>query len=147
MNQLSITTLLLVATLSACAQQSDSLDELHAAPVPEAVEPNRVYTYVEQMPELPGGGGMGAIINVFFKNFHPSAAAVRGERQRPIIHFEVGPDGMVRQVSMHTSSNSANFDSAMIAAVHSFPRFTPGRQNGKAVTVSFNLPISCYKPQ
>lgn len=144
MNRLTATVWLLTVALSACAQQAAPAMPVVAKQKPA---PEEVYTYVEQMPELPGGGGTGAIINVFFKNFHPSAAAVRGERQRPIIHFEVGPDGMVRQVSMHTSSNSANFDSAMIAAVHSFPRFTPGRQNGKAVTVSFNLPISCYKPQ
>lgn len=135
---------LLTAVLSACAQQEAPMLPVVAQ---QKVAPEKVYTYVEQMPQLPGGGGMGAIVNEFFKNFHPSAAAIRGERQRPIIHFEVGPDGLVRQVRMHTSSNSANFDSAMIAAVYALPRFTPGRQNGKAIPVSFNLPISCYKPQ
>jgi TonB family protein len=144
MNQLIIIVLLLTAALSGCAQQEAPILPVVAQQKPA---PEKVYTYVEQMPQLPGGGGERAIVNEFFKNFHPSAAAVRGERQRPIIHFEVGPDGLVRRVSMHTSSNSANFDSAMIAAVHAFPRFIPGRQNGKAVAVSFNLPISCYKPQ
>ena len=144
MNRLTATTWLLTLALSACAQQEAPKPPMTNTPKPT---PEKVYTYVEQMPQLPGGGGMGAIVSEFFKNFHPSIAAVRGERTRPIVHFEVGPDGKVSQVRMHTSSNSANFDSAMIAAVHAFPRFTPGRQNGKAVTVSFDLPISCYKPQ
>jgi protein TonB len=115
--------------------------------VKQQADVKKAYTYAEQMPELPGGGGQQAIINKFFKNFHPSEAAIRGERSRPIVHFEVGADGVVRQIRMHTSSNSANLDSAMLAAIRAFPRFTPGRQNDKVVTVSFNLPISCYKPQ
>ena len=32
--------------------------------VAEVVE-NKVYTYVEQMPALPGGGGMGAIVECY----------------------------------------------------------------------------------
>jgi len=136
--------LLLAGSLLACSPPAASTPP---ASVTQQAEPEKVYTYVEQMPELPGGGGTGAIVNEFFKNFHPSVASVRGERTRPIVHFEVGPDGKVSQVRMHTSSNSPNFDSAMIAAVHALPEFTPGRQNGKAVTVSFDLPISCYKPQ
>lgn len=144
MNRLTATAWLLALALSACAQQEASKLSVAGTPKPA---PEKVYTYVEQMPQLPGGGGMGAIMNVFFKNFHPSIAAIRGERTRPIVHFEVGPDGNVSQGRMHTSSNSANFDSAMIAAVKGFPRFISGRQNGKAVTVNFNLPINCYKPQ
>ena len=144
MRALLAITSLLAGPLVACSKQDASAPLVS---VKQQAEPEKVYTYVEQMPELPGGGGMQAIVSEFFKNFHPSLAATRGERNRPIVHFEVGPDGKVYQVRMHTSSNSANFDSAMLAAVHAFPIFTPGRQNGKAVTVSFNLPISCYKPQ
>lgn len=144
MNRPTAIVWLLTAALGGCAQQEAPKPPVAAQSKPA---PEKVYTYVEQMPELPGGGGMGAIVSEFFKNFHPSVAAIRGERKRPIVHFEVGPDGKVYQVRMHTSSNSANFDSAMLAAVRAFPRFIPGRQNGKAVSVSFNLPISCYKPQ
>jgi hypothetical protein len=32
-------------------------------------------------------------------------------------------------------------DAAVIAAVQKLPRFTPGTQNGKAVTVIFTVPI------
>jgi protein TonB len=144
MNRPTAIVWLLTAALSACAQQEAPAPPVAARPKPA---PEKVYAYVEQMPQLPGGGGTSAIVSEFFKNFHPSIAAIRGERTRPIVHFEVGPNGEVSQVRMHTSSHSANFDSAMIAAVYAFPRFTPGRQNGKAVTVSFDLPISCYKPQ
>ena len=95
MNRLTATVWLLTAALSACAQQEAPTLPVAAQPKPA---PEKVYTYVEQMPQLPGGGGMSAIMSEFFKNFHPSTAAIRGERTRPIVHFEVGPDGNVSQV-------------------------------------------------
>ena len=38
-------------------------------------------------------------------------------------------------------SLGAAYDEAVLAAVRQLPRFTPGKQDGKAVDVSFTVPI------
>nr|GFB54456.1 hypothetical protein [Tanacetum cinerariifolium] len=49
-----------------------------AAPVAEVVE-DKVYTYVEQMPQLPGGGGQQAIVNAIQKAFRYPAVDLRNQ--------------------------------------------------------------------
>nr|GFC22804.1 hypothetical protein [Tanacetum cinerariifolium] len=93
----------------------------------------KVYTYVEQMPQLPGGGRQQAIANDFFKRLNLPKSAIEQGYNRSAVFFEVGSDGLVRHVRIVHSSNSPALDSAILATVRSFPRFIPGRQNGKAV--------------
>lgn len=112
--------------------------------------PPGVYTFVEQMPELPGGGGYAAIMQALQANLvHPSAAAlgvpgtgntsVRLEG-RVLVSFTVGANGMVRDANVVKALSPA-YDAAVLAAVHKLPRFTPGQQAGKPVAVHFLFPV------
>lgn len=143
MNRLTATAWLLALALSACAQQEAPKPPVAGTPKPA---PEKVYTYVEQIPELPGGGGMQAIGNDFFKRLDLPKAAIEQGYDRSAVSFEVGPDGFVRHVRLVDSSSSPALDSAILATVRTFPRFIPGRQDGKAVAVSFTLPIVCILP-
>ncbi|HET9503294.1 MAG TPA: energy transducer TonB [Hymenobacter sp.] len=143
MNRLTATAWLLALALSACAQHEAPKPPVASTPKPA---PEKVYTFVEQMPQLPGGGGMQAIVNSFQRRIRLPKSAIELGYDRAIVHFEVGPDGYVRDIKIVDSSNSPALDSAILAAVRAFPKFTPGRQNGKAVAVSFNIPVS-IKPQ
>jgi TonB family protein len=143
MNRLTATAWLLALALSACAQQEALKPPMAATPKP-ALE--KVYTYVEQMPQLPGGGGERAIVNDFFKRFDLPKAAIEQGYGRSSIFFEIGSDGFVRHVRIVHSSEFPALDSALLAAARSFPRFIPGRQDGKAVAVSFTMPIACILP-
>lgn len=134
----------LASILSAHAQQKASTLPTANKPKPAS---EKVYTYVEQMPQLPGGGGQQAIANDFFKRLNLPKSAIEQGYNRSAVFFEVGSDGLVRHVRIVHSSNSPALDSAILATVRSFPRFIPGRQNGKAVAVSFTMPIACIKPQ
>ena len=69
--------------------------------------PTQVYTYVERMPELLGGGGMAGIINEFSKQLHIPAFDDDGNTRYSGIHvmFTVGTDGKVRDIAMAKSSN------------------------------------------
>jgi TonB family protein len=103
---------------------------------------HKVYTYVEQMPKLPGDGGQRAIVEAIQRKLvYPKAKA--GEALpdgRVFANFVVDTDGTVQNATI-VKSLSAVFDNAVLAAIRQLPRFEPGKQNGKAVAVSFTVPI------
>ena len=133
---------LLTAVLSACAQQE--------APAPPAVTtqkatPEKVYTYVEQMPQLPGGGGQQAIVNEIMKRTrYPVIDTSKQMRYSGIKYtFVVDSTGKIRDVAMVVSSDNLAVDQAILDAVRSLPKFSPGRQDGHIVPVSFTFNIGC----
>jgi len=101
---------------------------------------NRVYTYVEQFPELPTHGGQVAIVQTIQQNLKLPAgtAFVPG---RVFATFTVGADGAVRDSKIVKGLADAQ-DAAVLAAIDQLPRFVPGRQDGQPVTVSFTVPIT-----
>jgi TonB family protein len=108
----------------------------------------RVYTYVEQMPQLPGGGGMAAVVAEVWKHLHIPTLSVNDDFSgRAQLYFEVSTRGQAQHARIVHSTRSPKVDSALVAAIRALPTFTPGRQHGRPVTVSFTLPISCIKPQ
>jgi TonB family protein len=61
------------------------------------------------------------------------------------VDFVVDKDGIVREVEVTEDTNEnvdANFRSEAARVVSSMPKWTPGRQHGKAVDVKFSVPIS-----
>jgi TonB family protein len=54
--------------------------------------------------------------------------------------FVVDTDGTVQDVKTVKGLSPA-FDEAVLGAIRQLPRFEPGKQNGKAVAVSFTIPI------
>lgn len=124
---------LLLASLSANAQQP--------APAKPAATKRQVYTFVEQMPQLPGGGGTQTIGNEILKRLRPSGK-IEPSCYRVVVYFEVNPGGAVQHAKILHSSQSAVIDSASLQAVWSLPKFRPGYQQGRPVTVSFTMPFS-----
>jgi protein TonB len=141
MNRLALI-LLLSVTLSACAQQEAPAPPVVAKPEPA---PEKVYTYVEQMPQLPGGGGQQAIVNEIQKRTrYPVIDTSKQMRYSGIKYtFVVDSAGKVRDAAMVTSSENPAVDQAILNAVHSLPKFSPGRQDGRPVSVRFTFNIAC----
>lgn len=142
MNRLITITWQLTVVLSACAQQ-----EAPAPPViaKQKTAPEKVYTYVEQMPQLPGGGGTQAIVNEIQKRTrYPVIDTSKQMRYSGIKYtFIVDSAGKLRDVVMVVSSENLTVDQAILNAVRSLPKLSPGRQNGRAVPVRFTLNIGC----
>jgi TonB family protein len=103
---------------------------------------HKVYNFVEQMPMLPGNGGQRAIVEAIQQKLvYPKAKA--GEtlpNGRVFANFVVDTDGTV-QDAVIVKSLSAVFDNAVLEAIRQLPRFEPGKQNGKAVAVSYTVPV------
>lgn len=110
--------------------------------VVEEVVENKVYTYVEQMPQLPGGGGNAAIVAAIQKaTKYPRMAQNNGVEGRIFVSFTVNAEGDVSDVKVVKGLGSG-LDEETIRAVKTLPKFIPGKQNGRAVSVSFTVPIT-----
>ena len=110
--------------------------------VVEEVVENKVYTYVEQMPELPGGGGQPAIVAAIQKAVKYPPLALRNQVEgRIFASFTVNAQGDVSDVKIVKGLGSG-LDEETIRAIKTLPKFRPGKQNGRAVSVSFTVPIT-----
>ena len=118
-------------------------------PPPPAEVPNmpstqsheKVYTYVEQMPQMPGGGNNKAIVDyIQSKLVYPNVAPADRKEGMVFVSFTVSKEGQVKDARI-IKGLSTEYDAAVIKAVQQLPRFIPGKQDGKAVDVSFTHPI------
>ena len=107
----------------------------------------KVYTFVEQMPELPTGGGNTSIVQAIQdKLIYPKAAAssTAATEGRVFVSFTVAADGLVVDPKVVKTLGPA-YDEAVLVAIRQLPRFRPGQQQGRAVAVSFTVPVM-FKP-
>jgi TonB family protein len=114
----------------------DDGTEIKPSTVPD--DPGPVYTYVEQMPTLNGQNALTASIAAITQYLVVPPAAPNG---RVVVKFEVDKAGYVRHAEV-VKSLRADLDSAVVTATRQLPRFTPGKQNGRVVRVSFILSVT-----
>ena len=98
-----------------------------------------VFTVVEEMPKYPGGTNelykfLGANIK------YPQLAKDNGIEGRVFVNFVVEKDGEISNIKILRGIGSGCDDEA-IRVIGLMPKWTPGKQHGKNVRVSYNLPI------
>lgn len=107
-------------------------------PAPPADDP--VYTYVEQMPALPGGGGLAAIVAAVQQRVVLPAGTAAASN-RVFVRLTVGKQGQLENTDM-VKGASPVIDAAVLAAVRQLPTFVPGQQGGRPVRVALTLAIT-----
>jgi len=115
--------------------------EVYVPPVREEEEivEQEIFTIVESMPEFPGG--QQAMLEFIARNIkYPPLARESGIQGRVFVNFVVEPDGSVSNVKV-IRGIGGGCDEEAVRVIQSMPKWTPGRQRGKAVRVSFNLPV------
>lgn len=113
-----------------------------AAPEPpkHVVEETKIFTVVEQMPMFPGG--YGALMGYLRDNIHyPTVAAENGVQGRVVVGFVVERDGSITDVNILRGVDPS-LDREAMRVVKSMPKWTPGKQNGSAVRVKYQVPVS-----
>ncbi|WP_418580922.1 energy transducer TonB [Prevotella sp.] len=113
-----------------------------AAPEPpkHVVEETKIFTVVEQMPMYPGG--YGALMGYLRDNIHyPTVAAENGVQGRVVVGFVVERDGSITDVKILRGVDPS-LDREAMRVVKSMPRWNPGKQNGSAVRVKYQVPVS-----
>jgi len=112
-------------------------------PMPEsqagsAASSDKLYTYVDQMPALPGKPGVTPIVQQIQNNLvYPTGPHQEG---RVFASFTVKADGSVADAKIVKGLAPA-YDAAVLAAIEKLPRFVPGKQSGQNVAVSFTVPM------
>jgi TonB family protein len=105
-----------------------------------APENGEILEFAEQMPEFPGGEeGLFAHIQKNLK--YPKKAVDANTQGRVIINFVVNDDGSITDVKL-ARGIGYGCDEEAIRVVNSFPKWNPGKQNGKKVRVAYSLPIT-----
>lgn len=100
-----------------------------------------VYYIVEEMPSFNGGDPAIEFRKYIAYNLlYPDSAAIKGISGTVIVQFEVDPEGLVRNVKILKGADPF-LDQEAVRVVRSSPRWTPGRQRGKPVSVLFTFPI------
>jgi TonB family protein len=109
-----------------------------ASPQPTMSNGDKVFTYVEQMPQLPGESGVAPIMQAIqHKLIYPAGEKNEG---RVFVKFTVAADGTVHDTQI-VKGLTPVLDAAVLAAVQQLPKFEPGKQSGEPVAVSFTVPV------
>ena len=106
----------------------------------ETEEKDKVFISVEQNPEF--AGGMNALLKFLQKNLrYPSPAVNANVMGKVYMQFVVGQDGNISKVDV-VKGIGFGCDEEAERVVKLMPKWSPGRQSGRAVAVKFTLPIS-----
>jgi TonB family protein len=117
-----------------------------AAQQMEEIVGDKVYTYVEQMPTMPGENNTQSIMAAIQERaVYPEQARRQNLQGRVFVSFVVGADGQVKDLKL-VKGIGGGCDEAALAAVSQLPRMTPGKQNGRAVSVRMTAAVSFPAP-
>ncbi len=111
-----------------------------SAPAPvEEVKP-QIFTYVEQMPDFPGG--QTELMKFLQKNLrYPPAARENGIEGRVVLQFVVDESGNISDIQVLRDIGGGCAEEA-VRVVKSMPPWKAGKQNGNPVKVYFKLPVT-----
>lgn len=122
----------------------DGIDQtLIETPVTAAKEPepetNKIFTWAEEMPQYIGGNQ--ALFSFIASNLnYPEIARRAGVEGKVFITFLVNRDGTIANVEV-AKGIGAGCDEEAARVIRLLGKWTPGRQNGKPVSVKISLPI------
>ncbi|GAA4044618.1 hypothetical protein GCM10022409_33350 [Hymenobacter glaciei] len=135
-NCFGVLALFFFLTSAAFGAEAQTVPSVPPAPV------EKVYTYVEQMPQLPGGGGQAALVTAIQQHVSYPPQALRDHAEgRVFVAFTVAASGLIEEVGV-VKGLRPDCDSVVVAAVRLLPRLRPGMQAGQAVPVRFTVPVT-----
>ena len=103
-------------------------------------DPNKIFTSVEEEPSFPGGPeAFGKYLSK--KINYPAIAKENNVQGKVFLNFTVERDGSLTDIKVVRGIGSGCDDEA-VRVLKSSPRWRPGIQNGRAVRVSYTIPIS-----
>jgi periplasmic protein TonB len=109
----------------------------NTGPAQEVFE-DKVYIAVEKMPEFPGG--MAAMMKYMGDKFRiPSAAQRAGAEGNVVLSFVVGPSGDITNIEV-LKGLGYGLDEEAVRVIKGMPKWTPGEQNGRKVSVKYTVP-------
>lgn len=110
-------------------------------PVEEAPQ-EETFVVVEQMPEFPGG--QAALMNYISTNMnYPEECRKMGVEGKVFVKFIVDKTGSIINVQiLRGVVDGKLLEKEALRVVKAMPKWTPGKQAGKPVSVYFTMPIA-----
>ncbi len=147
-----LTLLVMAGVLFACSTQPKKVESPGSAAKMEPVQgtkqltvtayvpdSEKVYLVVDTLPKYPGG--VDALMKYLATHIkYPVNAKKAGIQGRVFVNFIINRDGSVSNVRI-LRGLSPECDAEVIRVVQNMPKWVPGKQKGKNVRVSFNLPV------
>ena len=127
--------------INAEVDQTEVIEEYVAPEIEEEeVVEQEIFQIVEEMPSFPGGDVK--LMEYIAKNIkYPQIARESGIQGRVFIGFVVEPDGSISNVKLLRGIGGGCDEEAM-RVIKSLPKWKPGKQRGKAVRVSYQIPVN-----
>jgi len=123
--------------------EANQFTEVKHIEIKEEEEDDEIINFyvIEDKPEFPGGGE-GALLKWIADNTqYPAIAKDMGIQGRVFVQFIIERDGSVSNVEVIRGVDPS-LDREALRVVNSMPKWKPGRQRGKPVKVSFQIPIN-----
>jgi len=105
--------------------------------VESPMESNEVFTIVEEMPSFNGDVNTYLAQNIKY----PVVAQENGIQGRVIAQFDVNEDGSISNIQIVRGVDPA-LDKQAVEVIQNMPKWTPGKQRGKAVKTKYTLPVN-----
>ena len=127
--------------INAEVEQNEVIEEYVAPEIEEEeVVEQEIFQIVEEMPSFPGGEQK--LLEYVAKNTkYPQIARESGIQGRVFIGFVVEPDGSISNVKV-LRGIGGGCDEEAVRVIKSLPKWKPGKQRGKAVRVSYQIPVN-----
>lgn len=123
--------------------QKQAQTATYVAPVVQEEEEEsaqQIFTVVEEMPKFPGGDG--ELLKFIAKSIkYPVIAQENGIQGRVTCAFVVNRDGTVVDAEVLRGVDPS-LDKEALRVIGTMPKWTPGKQRGKAVRVKYTVPIT-----
>ena len=117
----------------------DELVESNHLLVQTEDDSDKIYDKVEELPAFPGGEI--ALMRFLSDNMkYPKVARESGIQGRVVVQFVVGSDGSIGNAKVIRSINPY-LDKEALRVVSVMPRWKPGMQKGKPVSVQYTMPL------
>ncbi|CAL1520484.1 energy transducer TonB [Chitinophaga sp. MM2321] len=118
-------------------EDSKGTGVVEAPPAPAKEE---IFTFVEQPPTFPGGEE--ALAKYLSKNIrYPRVAQENGISGTVFVQFVVDSEGNIKDVKTVGAAKGGGLEEEAVRVVKTMPKWKAGKQNGRQVSVQFNLPI------
>jgi protein TonB len=106
----------------------------------QTTKQDSIFYIVEVMPEFPGGDSE---LRKFISRSvqYPEVAKQNGIQGKVYVTFVVEKDGSVARMKVARGVDPS-LDKEALRVVSSLPKWTPGKLKGRAVAVSYTVPIS-----
>jgi len=105
----------------------------------KAQQDGEIFVVVDNQPVFPGGEK--ALVEFISKNLkYPANSEKSGVQGTVFANFVIETDGSVSNIKILRGLND-ECNAEVLRVISMMPKWTPGTQNGKAVRVSFNIPV------